>query len=76
VRVQTLSQKEGVKTEGQPEKRSDILEVLTPLGSLQRQSNERVVTLEYDATGELLGCQPAGKSLELYRYAFLYWLKC
>jgi U3 small nucleolar RNA-associated protein 12 len=45
-------------------KRTDVL---TLLGTVQRQSNDRVVTLEYDEAGEILACQAANKSVELYR---------
>jgi U3 small nucleolar RNA-associated protein 12 len=42
-------------------------DLLTPLGSIRRQSTERVATLRFNATGTLVGCQGPGKALELYR---------
>jgi U3 small nucleolar RNA-associated protein 12 len=42
-------------------------DLLTPLGSIRRQSTERVATLRFNPSGTLLGCQGPGKALELYR---------
>ncbi|KAJ7550174.1 hypothetical protein O6H91_07G086600 [Diphasiastrum complanatum] len=41
-------------------------EVLRHLGDIKRQSSERIVTLRFNGSGTLLGCQVAGKALELY----------
>ncbi|XP_024544362.1 WD repeat-containing protein 3 isoform X1 [Selaginella moellendorffii] len=41
-------------------------EVLQLLGDVKKQSHDRVVTLRFNELGTLLGCQCAGKSLEVY----------
>eukprot|EP00897_Mesotaenium_endlicherianum_P000518 jgi/Mesen1/10467/ME000082S09971 len=41
--------------------------VLAPLGSVARQSAEKALTVRFNASGTLLGCQSAGKVVELYR---------
>lgn len=42
-------------------------DILIPLGSIKRQSTDRVSVLKFNPSGSLLGCQAAGKALELYR---------
>ena len=43
-------------------------EVLGSMGSVQRQSGDRAVTVRFEARGGgLLGCQAAGKTVELYK---------
>lgn len=42
-------------------------DVLVPVGSIKRQSTDRVSTLKFNNTGSLLGCQVAGKTVEIYR---------
>ena len=42
--------------------------VFMPLGSLNRQSRERVVSLKLSSDGTLLACQGADKTLELFRF--------
>lgn len=42
-------------------------DVLKPLGTIKRNSSDRAVTIRFDASGTLLGCQVAGKTVEIYR---------
>lgn len=42
-------------------------DILIPLGSIKRQSNNRVSSIKFSANGSLLGCQDAGKVVEIYR---------
>ena len=42
-------------------------DILIPLGSIKRQSTDRVSVLKFNPSGSLLGCQVAGKIIELYR---------
>jgi len=42
-------------------------DILIPLGSIKRQSTDRVSVLKFNHSGSLLGCQAAGKTIELYR---------
>ncbi|PHT38423.1 hypothetical protein CQW23_21996 [Capsicum baccatum] len=41
-------------------------EVLKLFGEIQRQSNERVATVRFNTTGNLLACQVAGKMVEVF----------
>ncbi|XP_078448375.1 transducin family protein / WD-40 repeat family protein isoform X2 [Wolffia australiana] len=41
-------------------------EILKPLGEIRRQSKDRVGTLRFNQRGNLLACQAAGKTVELY----------
>lgn len=42
-------------------------DILIPFGTIKRQSTDRVSVLKFNTTGTLLGCQAAGKTIELYR---------
>ncbi|KAI4300356.1 hypothetical protein L6164_033744 [Bauhinia variegata] len=42
-------------------------EVLRQLGEIQRQSKDRVATVRFNKSGNLLACQVAGKTVEIYR---------
>lgn len=42
-------------------------EVLKPFGEIQRQSKDRVATVRFNRTGNLLACQHAGKAVEIFR---------
>ncbi|XP_057721128.1 uncharacterized protein LOC130935409 [Arachis stenosperma] len=42
-------------------------EVLRQFGEIQRQSKERVATVQFSKAGKLLACQVAGKTVEIYR---------
>ncbi|XP_024364353.1 uncharacterized protein [Physcomitrium patens] len=42
-------------------------DILVPMGSIARQSADRVSTLKFNPSGTLLGCQVAGKSIEIFR---------
>ncbi|GAB4833568.1 Dip2/Utp12 protein [Ancistrocladus abbreviatus] len=42
-------------------------EVLKQFGDLQRQSKDRVATLRFNKSGNLLACQVAGKTVEIFR---------
>lgn len=42
-------------------------EVLRHFGEIQRQSKDRVATVQFNKIGNLLACQVAGKMVELYR---------
>ncbi|KAG2406100.1 uncharacterized protein HKW66_Vig0053550 [Vigna angularis] len=42
-------------------------EVLRHFGEIQRQSKERVATVQFNKSGNLLACQVAGKTVEIYR---------
>lgn len=42
-------------------------DILLPLGTIKRQTTDRVSVLKFNHTGTLLGCQSAGKIIELYR---------
>lgn len=41
--------------------------VLKQFGELQRQSKDRVATVRFNKSGNLLACQVAGKTVEIYR---------
>lgn len=43
--------------------------ILRPMGSVKRKAagSDRVVAVRFDGAGTVLGCQGAGKTLELYR---------
>ncbi|TYZ65719.1 hypothetical protein PybrP1_006267 [[Pythium] brassicae (nom. inval.)] len=41
--------------------------VLTLLGSIRRQSNDRAVGVAYNVRGDLIGVQGAGKTIEIYK---------
>ncbi|KAE9621797.1 putative transcription factor WD40-like family [Lupinus albus] len=45
----------------------DKWEVLRQFGEIQRQAKERVATVQFNKPGNLLACQVAGKTVELYR---------
>ncbi|KAK3268664.1 Dip2/Utp12 protein [Cymbomonas tetramitiformis] len=49
------------------EQPTSTVEILSLLGTIKRQTHERVATLAYSENGEFLGCQGVGKSIELYR---------
>eukprot|EP00798_Chlamydomonas_sp_ICE-L_P003607 gene3607-13691_t len=40
---------------------------LKPMGSLRRQGNDRVAAVRFNEEGNLLACQGAGKTVELFR---------
>ncbi|XP_027349574.1 WD repeat-containing protein 3 [Abrus precatorius] len=42
-------------------------EVLRHFGEIQRQSKDRVATVQFSRSGNLLACQVAGKTVEIYR---------
>ncbi|KAK7284988.1 hypothetical protein RJT34_19743 [Clitoria ternatea] len=42
-------------------------EVLNYFGEIQRQSQDRVSTVQFNKSGNLLACQVAGKTIEIYR---------
>ncbi|PWA36891.1 G-protein beta WD-40 repeat-containing protein [Artemisia annua] len=42
-------------------------ETLKLFGEIQRQSKDRVATVRFNKTGNLLACQAAGKTVEVYR---------
>ncbi|KAH1070705.1 hypothetical protein GLYMA_03G186500v4 [Glycine max] len=42
-------------------------EVLRHFGEIQRQSKDRVATVQFNKSGSLLACQVAGKTVEIYR---------
>ncbi|KAH9114418.1 hypothetical protein AeMF1_011499 [Aphanomyces euteiches] len=42
-------------------------ETLRLLGTIPRQANDRAMQVQYNAQGTLIGCQGAGKTLELFR---------
>ncbi|CAL5389396.1 unnamed protein product [Camellia sinensis] len=42
-------------------------EVLTQFGEIQRQSKDRVATVRFNTSGNLLACQVAGKTVEILR---------
>ncbi|KAK7337130.1 hypothetical protein VNO77_17690 [Canavalia gladiata] len=42
-------------------------EVLRHFGEIQRQSKDRVATVQFNRSGNLLACQVAGKMVEIYR---------
>lgn len=42
-------------------------EVLRQFGEIQRQSKDRVATVQFNKAGNLLACQVAGKTVEIYR---------
>ncbi|XP_061363432.1 uncharacterized protein LOC133307029 isoform X2 [Gastrolobium bilobum] len=42
-------------------------EVLRHFGEIQRQSKDRVATVQFNKPGNLLACQAAGKTVEIYR---------
>lgn len=42
-------------------------DVLTLLGSIRRQSNDRAVGVAYSVRGDLVGVQSAGKTIEVYK---------
>ncbi|CDP15296.1 unnamed protein product [Coffea canephora] len=42
-------------------------EVLKQFGEIQRQSKDRVATLRFNKSGNLLACQVAGKTVEIFR---------
>jgi U3 small nucleolar RNA-associated protein 12 len=42
-------------------------DILLPLGTIKRQSADRVATVKFNSSGTLLGCQVAGKTVEVYR---------
>ena len=42
-------------------------EVLTLFGEIQRQSKDRVATMRFNKSGNLLACQVAGKIIEILR---------
>nr|KJB62339.1 hypothetical protein B456_009G412600 [Gossypium raimondii] len=42
-------------------------EVLKPFGEIQRQSKDRVATVRFSKSGNLLACQVAGKTVEIFR---------
>ncbi|KAL5981824.1 Dip2/Utp12 protein [Asimina triloba] len=45
----------------------DKWEVLKHFGEIQRQSKDRVATLRFNKSGNLLACQVAGKTIEIFR---------
>ncbi|KAE9590897.1 putative transcription factor WD40-like family [Lupinus albus] len=45
----------------------DKWEVLRQFGEIQRQSKDRVATVQFNKSGNLLACQVAGKTVEIYR---------
>ncbi|OIW05134.1 hypothetical protein TanjilG_02607 [Lupinus angustifolius] len=45
----------------------DKWEVLRQFGEIQRQAKERVATVQFNKSGNLLACQVAGKTAEVYR---------
>lgn len=42
-------------------------EVLRHFGEIQRQNKDRVATVQFNKSGNLLACQVAGKTVEIYR---------
>ncbi|CAM6097849.1 unnamed protein product [Calypogeia fissa] len=42
-------------------------DVLKLLGTFKRNSSDRVATVRFDSSGTLLGCQVAGKTVEIFR---------
>lgn len=42
-------------------------EFLQPFGEIQRQSKDRVATVRFNKPGNLLACQHAGKTVEIFR---------
>ncbi|XP_054817834.1 uncharacterized protein LOC129317543 isoform X1 [Prosopis cineraria] len=42
-------------------------EVLSYFGEIQRQNKDRVATVQFNKSGNLLACQVAGKTVEIYR---------
>ena len=57
----------GVGVGVESKKRKKVTECLQPMGSIKRQSGDRVSRLRYDEVGGFLACQGAGKSIELFR---------
>jgi len=62
--ISAVGPSQGAGSDVSSENQTDVLALL---GSIQRQTADRVVTLEYDEAGEMLGCHAANKSVELYR---------
>ncbi|KAG0623863.1 hypothetical protein M758_3G207300 [Ceratodon purpureus] len=63
---------EDIELPGAPDEETKVAprskwDILIPLGNIKRQSTDRVSVLKFNSNGSLLGCQSAGKTLELYR---------
>ncbi len=52
--------------EGARSARAASHDLLVPMGSVQRQAQERAARVRFDPSGSVLGCLVAGKSLELF----------
>lgn len=57
--------KEEAVENGKTEKRR--WDVLQHVGNVKRRSSDRVMTVRFSGTGTFLGCQEAGKTIEIYR---------
>jgi U3 small nucleolar RNA-associated protein 12 len=42
-------------------------DVLKPFGEIQRQGKDRVANVRFNSSGDLLACQGAGRTVEIYR---------
>lgn len=67
LRVYSVNGEMGEETEGEAHVKVNNANVLRHIGDLKRQTNDRVVTVRFNNTGSLLGCQVAGKLLEMYK---------
>lgn len=55
---------------------SSSKQYLFPMGSVRRSNGDRVLSLAFDGSGQLLGCQAAGKRLEVSLEVTLLLLCC
>ncbi|XP_058083541.1 uncharacterized protein LOC131231393 isoform X2 [Magnolia sinica] len=57
----------GIDTMNGGDTSQDKWEVLKQFGEIQRQSKDRVATVRFNKSGNLLACQVAGKIIEIFR---------
>ncbi|XP_010524525.1 PREDICTED: WD repeat-containing protein 3-like [Tarenaya hassleriana] len=62
----SLTNENGVQTNGD-DSTGNKWEMLKLFGEIQRQTKDRVATVRYNKSGNLLACQMAGKTIEIFR---------
>lgn len=67
LRVYSVNGELEAGTQGQDSVKMTSSNVLKHFGDLKRQNTDRVLTVRFNNTGSLMGCQVAGKSLEVYK---------
>ncbi|PWA64274.1 G-protein beta WD-40 repeat-containing protein [Artemisia annua] len=64
---QSVSETTKTDTDNKDSSVENKWETLKLFGEIQRQSKDRVATVRFNKTGNLLACQAAGKTVEVYR---------